>query len=187
MDSTLTVSKPKWSVKAKTIATVIAVCAAVALPQLFHGIGIVTGTGTVPGETFLPMHLPIILVGLLAGPVVGCISGAASPIISFLLSGMPVAAMLPYMIVELAAYGLFAGMLRNVRMYSIFKVLIVQAAGRAAKSAAILIAVGAAGVSMDASAVWTGIAAGFPGLILQWIFIPLFIYWFEHKISEKNE
>ena len=65
--STLTMSKPKLSVKVQTLATVTAIVAAVAVPQLFHVMGAVSGLGTSLGETFLPMHLPIIIVGLLAG------------------------------------------------------------------------------------------------------------------------
>ena len=73
--STLVRTKPKVSVKVQTLATVGALAAAVALPQVFHAVGAVSGLGTALGETFLPMHLPILLVGLTAGPAVGAISG----------------------------------------------------------------------------------------------------------------
>ena len=92
MSNAVAISRPRISVKFQTLAALIAIAAAVALPQVAHGIGAVTGMGTAVGETFLPMHLPIIIVGLLAGPYAGLIAGAASPIISFALSGMPPAA-----------------------------------------------------------------------------------------------
>ena len=85
---------PKLSLSTKAAATVLAIVAAVALPQLFHVIGAVSGQGTMLGVAFLPMHLPIIFVGLIAGPAVGAIAGAAAPLASFLLSGMPMLAML---------------------------------------------------------------------------------------------
>ena len=85
---------PKLSLGTKTAATLLAIVA-VALPQLFHVIGAVSGQGTMLGVAFLPMHLPIIFVGLIAGPAVGAIAGAAAPLVSFLLSGMPMLAMLP--------------------------------------------------------------------------------------------
>ena len=88
---------PRLSLTVKAAATVLAIVAAVALPQLFHVIGAVSGQGTMLGVAFLPMHLPIIFVGLIAGPAVGAIAGAAAPLVSFLLSGMPMLAMLPLM------------------------------------------------------------------------------------------
>lgn len=51
---------PKLSLSIKAAATVLAIVAAVALPQLFHVIGAVSGQGTMLGVAFLPMHLPII-------------------------------------------------------------------------------------------------------------------------------
>ena len=63
---------PRLSVSVKAAATVLAIVAAVALPQLFHVIGAVSGRGTALGVAFLPMHLPIIFVGLIAGPAVWC-------------------------------------------------------------------------------------------------------------------
>ena len=91
---------PRLSLSVKAAATVLAIVAAVALPQLFHVIGAVSGQGTALGVAFLPMHLPIIFIGLIAGPAVGAIAGAAAPLVSFLLSGMPMLAMLPFMMIE---------------------------------------------------------------------------------------
>ncbi len=65
----------KSELKAKTIITTIAVITAVALPQLFLAIGIISGTGPAVGAAFLPMHLPVLLAGFMAGPVVGIIAG----------------------------------------------------------------------------------------------------------------
>ena len=101
----------KLSVKAQTLAALIALVSAVALPQIFHLMGAVSGLGTSLGETFLPMHLPILAVGLLAGPWAGLAAGALAPLVSFGLTGMPAAAMLPFMMSELAVYGLVPGLL----------------------------------------------------------------------------
>ena len=142
---TNTYAKPKLSVKTQTLATIVAIVAAVVLPQLFHLMGAVSGLGTALGETFLPMHLPIILAGLLAGPYVGAIAGVLSPLISFALTGMPTVAMLLFMMIELCVYGLSAGLLRTVNLPTIVKVLIAQIAGRGVRAIAILIAVYAFG------------------------------------------
>ena len=155
---------PKLSLSTKAAATVLAIVAAVALPQLFHVIGAVSGQGTMLGVAFLPMHLPIIFVGLIAGPAVGAIAGAAAPLASFLLSGMPMLAMLPLMMVELCAYGLVAGLLREVKLPSLAKVVIAQLAGRVVLTAATAIAVFAFGSSKAVAATWTSdLAAGLPG------------------------
>ena len=45
---------PKLSLSTKAAATVLAIVAAVALPQLFHVIGAVSGQGTMLGVAFLP-------------------------------------------------------------------------------------------------------------------------------------
>lgn len=107
-------SKPRLSLKVQVIATIAAIAGAVILPQFFHLLGAISGLGSALGETFLPMHLPIILVGLLAGPYAGAISGLFGPLLSFALSGMPGAYMLPFMMIELCVYGLVSGLLRNV-------------------------------------------------------------------------
>lgn len=173
---------PRLSLTVKAAATVLAIVAAVALPQLFHVIGAVSGQGTMLGVAFLPMHLPIIFVGLIAGPAVGAIAGAAAPLVSFLLSGMKLA-MLPLMMIELCAYGLIAGLLRSVKLPSLVKVVLAQLAGRVVLTVATAIAVFVFGSSDSIAATWTSdLAAGLPGLALQWALIPLAAYWSESLI-----
>ena len=138
--------------------------------------------GTSLGQAFLPMQLPILLVGLLAGPIVGTVAGALSPLLSFALSGMPGAAMVPFMMIELAGYGLAAGFLGKTQMPVIVKLFLAQVAGRAIRAAAVLIAVygmGNGAVAVDS--IWMNIAAGLPGLVLQWCLIPLIIFWLENR------
>lgn len=172
-----TVAKNKLSIKTQTLATLGAIIAAVALPQLLHVMGAVSGLGTALGEAFLPMHLPIILVGLLAGPYAGAISGLIAPLVSFSLTGMPTSAMLPFMMIELCVYGLSSGLLRNAKMPTIAKVLISQVAGRGIRAIAILLAVYAFGsTAIPVAVIWNSIVAGIFGLALQWAFIPLIIY-----------
>ncbi len=176
-----TLERPRLSIKAQTFATISAVIGAVVIPQLFHIIGAVSGLGTSPGETFLPMHLPIILTGLLAGTVPGAIAGLLGPLVSSLMTDMPAQTMLPFMMLELCAYGAFAGLLRNAQMPDIAKILTVQIAGRAVRAAAILIAVFALGnESIKIAVIWKSIVAGIPGLVLQWSLLPLLLGGIEH-------
>ncbi len=177
----MTYAKQKLSVKVQSLYALGAIIAAVALPQLFHVIGAVSGVGTALGETFLPMHLPIILAGLLAGPYVGAVAGVCAPMISFLLTGMPAAAMLPFMMLELCVYGLSAGLLSRANMPTIAKVVIVQIAGRAVRALAILAAVYLfRSTAIPVAVIWNSIIAGLFGLALQWALIPLIVYRAEH-------
>lgn len=186
-DEAIIKSTPKkLSVKVQTLAAISAIVGAVALPQVFHGLGAISGLGTALGEAFLPMHLPIILVGLLAGPYAGAVSGMLAPLVSFMLSGMPRAAMLPFMMIELCCYGLFAGLLRNVKLPSLAKVVTVQIAGRAVRAVAILLAIYAFGsTAVSVAVIWKSILTGLPGLLLQWCLLPLIVFWVENR--SKNE
>ncbi|MBP3415865.1 MAG: ECF transporter S component [Spirochaetaceae bacterium] len=159
------------------IAAALAIVAAVALPQVFHFIGAISGSGTVPGSVFSPMHLPVILVGLLAGPLAGGLAGLFSPVVSHFISGMPGAMMVPLMMAELAGYGVVAGLLCNARLPCIVKVVIAQIGGRLMYAVAILVAVNVFGkTNFSVSSIIPSVIAGLPGLMLQWAFIPLIVY-----------
>lgn len=178
--------KPRLSVKAQTLAALAAIIGAVVLPQIFHVMGAASGLGTKLGEVFLPMHLPIILAGLLAGPFAGAVAGFLSPMVSFALSGMPGAAMLPFMMIELCAYGLFSGLLRNVNIPVIGKVLASQVGGRAVRAAAILVSVYAFGnTAVPVSIILTSISVGIFGIVLQLVLIPLLVYRVENLKNDK--
>lgn len=80
----------------------IALC--VVLPLAFHAIP----NG---GSVFSPMHIPVLLCGLLCGWPFGLACGILGPVLSSLITGMPPQAYLPPMVVELAVYGLVTGLL----------------------------------------------------------------------------
>ena len=165
------------SVKARVLLALIAMVCAVALPQILHLVGKASGLGSAIGEVFLPMHLPVMLVGLLAGPYVGATVGFLSPIISFALTGMPRAALLPFMVIELCVYGLCAGIISGAKMPTVLKVLITQIVGRAIRAAAIVVSVyGFSNTSVPTSIIWNSIVVGLIGIILQLIILPLVVY-----------
>ena len=99
--------KQKTSTKQITLCAVcIALC--YVLPIAFHSVGL--------GSILSPMHIPVLLCGLVCGGGYGLICGLVGPLLSHLLSGMPGAMMLPRMIPELCVYGLVAGLaLKNIR------------------------------------------------------------------------
>ena len=97
---------PAWNVKAVTIQLFLLVAASFILPAASHAVGL-------PVRGFLPMHWPVILAGLCYGWRSGLMIGAAAPLASNMLSGMPPLPMLPPMTLELAAYGAIAGIARQ--------------------------------------------------------------------------
>ena len=176
----------RLSLKAQIWATIFAVISAVVIPQLFHIMGAISGIGTSLGEIFLPMHLSIIFVGLLAGPLVGAISGFLAPLVSYALTGMPTLYMLPFMIVELFGYGLCAGYLKNVKFSNVGKVFLVQIAGRVMRSVAILLAIYVFGNDkIGVASIWMSIPKGIAGIVLQLVLIPLLLY--RVKDFSKND
>lgn len=177
--------------KTKTFAAVLAVIAAVALPQAFHALGLITNMGTALGETFLPMHISIFLVGLFAGAWAGLCAGLLSPVISFALTTllgepMPALVILPFMVIELGVYGLTVGLLARAQMPTICKLLVAQVAGRAVRAFALVIGVYAFGATVPVSIIWNSLLAGLPGLILQWVLVPLIVFYVE-KRAHRDE
>lgn len=81
-------------------AMCIALC--YVLPIAFHAVGI--------GGVLSPMHIPVLLCGIICGGGAGALCGIIGPVLSSLLSGMPPLPMLVRMIPELCAYGLVAGL-----------------------------------------------------------------------------
>ena len=88
----------------KMIITALFVALGIVLPIAFH---------SVPnaGNVFLPMHIPILMCGVICGFPYGLACGIAAPLLSSLLIGMPPAVLLPSMLCELAAYGTVASLL----------------------------------------------------------------------------
>lgn len=162
------------NVTAKAVTIILAIAAAVILPQIFHAVGAISGTGKALGSALLPMHIPVLLAGLLGGSAVGITAGVISPLLSFAISGMPAAASLPFMMIELGVYGLTAGLLSKTDMNSFFKLLITQISGRAVKALAVLGAIYILGnTQLTAASIITSVTSGLFGIIIQWALIPL--------------
>jgi niacin transporter len=82
----------------------LCVALGVVLPVAFHSVANA-------GSIFLPMHIPVLLCGLVCGWPFGLACGALVPLLSSLFTGMPPVAMLPSMVCELAVYGFVSGLL----------------------------------------------------------------------------
>ena len=85
----------KLSYVKKAILTAACIALCVVLPMAFHAI-------PNAGNIYCPMHMPVLLCGLVCGWPFGLLCGVAGPLLSSLFTGMPPAAYLPSMIIELA-------------------------------------------------------------------------------------
>lgn len=105
-------------------ACITAVCIALCcvLPIAFHAVGL--------GSTFSPMHIPVLLCGMVCGWGCGVVCGIAGPLLSSVVTGMPGATGMIFMVPELIVYGLATGLLMKfVRTGKLFGDLYLSLAG----------------------------------------------------------
>lgn len=88
----------------RLILTGLCIALGIVLPLAFHAIANA-------GSIFLPMHIPVILCGLICGWPFGLACGVVAPLLSSLFTGMPMVAFLPAILCELAVYGAISGLL----------------------------------------------------------------------------
>lgn len=163
----------------KLVYCALLIAAGVLLPELLHLIG-----GPALGATFLPMHIPVLIGGLLLGPVYGSAIGVFAPVISFLATGMPAAERLPFMIIELAVYGLVSGILSKHLYPALITAMVAGRTAYAISLAAAFYLFGM-GKAMPIAA-WTAIVTGLPGIILQIVLIPPVVYALRRYVLERN-
>lgn len=150
-----------------------AICAAmcVVLPIAFHAI---PNAGTI----LLPMHIPVLLCGLVCGWPWGFICGLLGPFLSS-FTGMPPLSILPSMMVECAVYGLVSGaMMRLVRtgrptadLYISMVTAMVLGRVVAGFAKALIFTPGVAPFAW----VTTSLVAGIPGIAIQLIVMPILV------------
>lgn len=136
-----------------------------------HGLGI-------PGTVLLPMHIPVLLAGLLCGPFYGASLGLVLPLFNSILTGMPVLyPMVPIMTAELFVYGLSSGLLLTQTPLSRRKwgILVALPAamllGRVAYGLAFRLLFLISG-KLQALTVTAALVTGLPGIILQLCILP---------------
>jgi len=160
-------------VKRSIIAAVcIALC--IVLPMAFHSV-------RNAGAIFLPMHIPVLLSGLICGGPLGLLVGLAGPLLSALITGMPPMAKLPGMMVELAVYGLMTGYLMRVlhtrKTYADLYLSLIGAllTGRivAGIVQALIFSSGAYSITAWATSYFV---TGLPGIVIQLALIPSIVF-----------
>lgn len=81
------------------VGTILLSGLGIALPRVFHILA-----GASAGATFLPMHICVLIAALTFGTISSTVVAGSSTIFSYLLTGMPSIARLPYMLIELVIY-----------------------------------------------------------------------------------
>ena len=155
------------------VLTALFIAIGVVLPQAFHMI-------PNAGSVILPMHIPVLLAGLVCGPVFGLACGVLTPALSSMITGMPPMAILPGMLCELAVYGLVAGIVTKLiktgkPIADIYVALITSMlAGRivAGLVNAFLFRAGEYNMTMWLTA---SFVTALPGIIIQLVAIPIVI------------
>ena len=164
-------------------AMCIALC--VVLPQAFHAI-------PNAGSIWLPMHIPVLLCGLICGPMLGMLCGIFGPILSSVITGMPVIAYLPQMVIECALYGLVSGfMMRVIKTKSLyldlyFSLIIAMLIGRIVAGILKALIFMAGKYSL---AIWISsyFVTALPGIIVQIIVVPsIVVALIKAKLIKRN-
>ena len=152
------------------------------LSAMFLAIGIVLPLLTSQikeiGDTLLPMHLVIMLCGLVCGAKYGLVAGFILPFLRSVIFSMP--PMYPnavWMAFELATYGFVIGLLWN-RFKKIYPALIVSMlSGRIVWAVAKTILLGLKGKAFTFEMFLVGgFVDAIPGIILQLVLIPLIMW-----------
>lgn len=153
----------------------------IVIPYIFHTTGL-------PGQVFLPMHIPVLLCGLILGGKYGVLVGILSPLINSAILGMP--PIFPTgvaMVFELATYGIITGVLYKGKKCNIFVSLIsAMILGRVVSGIVnyILLTVGGSGFILSAFITGTFVK-GVWGMIIQLILIPILVKALE-KVKKGN-
>ncbi|HWR06602.1 ECF transporter S component [Sporomusa sp.] len=143
----------------------------VTMPIAFHFFGGV-------GQIFLPMHIPVLMAGLLLGFKGGLATGLLTPVISSFTTGMPpLMPMLPIMVLELGVYGAITGYLyRQRKLPLVWSLIGSMLAGRIAS--ALLVAGMAAIFAVQLKPlpfIIASVTTGLPGIAIQLFFVPLLV------------
>ncbi len=164
----------KMSPVKKSIITAVCIALCVVLPQAFHAI-------PNAGSIYCPIHIPVLLCGLVCGWQFGLICGLAGPLLSSLFTGMPPTAMLPPMMLECAAYGLIAGLMIKFVFTKIsyadlyISLMTAMLSGRiiAGVAKALIFARGEFTIAAWATSYFV---TALPGIIIQLVLLPTIVF-----------
>ena len=125
------------------------------------------------------MHLPVLLAGFLSGPASGIVVGLLAPGLSHLLTGMPPSYAVAPMTMELAMYGLVAGITyQRLHLNIYLSLIIAMILGRVLFGVGLFVLGMLVHLPYTASAYFSGglaLVTGLPGIALQLVLIPIIV------------
>jgi len=136
-----------------------------------HGFGI-------PGNVLLPMHIPVLLCGLLCGPFYGALCGFVVPVLSSLFTNMPVLfPNLPVMAAQLLVMGSISGWFRQMKNKSVLLSVSTAASAGWITYGAVFYCLWFMGVPRSGTfVIITAIIRGIPGMAIQLLLLPLLVH-----------
>lgn len=147
------------------------------------------------GDSLLPMHIPVMMCGLLCGPYYGLLIGVILPLLRSMLFSMP--PLYPnavWMAAELATYGFTIGFIHNrftsYSLKSIYISLVTSMiSGRVIWGITKAVLLGLGGKAFTAEAfIVGGFVDALPGIVLQLILIPSVMSGINHiRFSRQNK
>ena len=180
-----TLRKAAIKLTKETVFILFTVGLAVLLPQALHLMGNAFNVGGALGQIFLPMYLPILIIGFYRGPISGAVAGLLAPLVSFGLTAMPQSAVLPFVTIELIVTGLFAGAFSKVKLPAVLRVFTVQVLAKAVRVVAVALSLYLASGKVVGSALFAGILTSVPGVLLQIVIVSLLVARKEKKANEQ--
>lgn len=163
------------------VGTILLSGIGIALPRIFH---MLAGAGA--GATFLPMHICVLIAALTFGAISSTIVAGSSIVFSFLLTGMPSLARLPYMLIELVIYGILLSVF-NKKFNSYISLVMTVVLGRILYAGVLFSAVNILGLSSYGISVMESVRMGIPGIILQLLFVPVLAKIMNKGLNLKND
>lgn len=162
------------------VGTILLSGIGITLPRIFHVL-----VGSTAGATFLPMHIAILIASLVFGIRSGSVVAGSSVIFSYLLTGMPSLARLPYMLIELLIYAILLGVF-NKRFNSYISLISTMLIGRLLYAGVLFISGNLLGLQLYGISVMESAKVGILGIILQLICVP-FIAYVMKKCLKQND
>lgn len=149
------------------IGTFLLSAIGIALPRIFHVLA-----GSTAGATFLPMHIAVLIAALTFGTISATVVGGSSVIFSYLLTGMPSLARLPYMLIELVIYAILLSIF-NKKFNSYISLISTIILGRILYAGILFTAINLIGLQTYGISVIESIKVGMPGIIIQLVCVPI--------------
>lgn len=172
----LTTRKAKY-----VIGTILLSGLGVVLPRIFHVLA-----GTSAGATFLPMHLAVLIAAFTLGTISGSIVAGSSIILSYVLTGMPTLARLPYMLIELLLYVILVNIL-NKKFNFCISLIITMILGRILYAGILWGAIHWMKLPTYGISVMESIQVGLPGIMIQILCVPFISKILKERLDLQND